>query len=311
MKIANIGLVTILGFLLAATGIVVPISWDYYKSKSSIELHHTGNVKLIESSNLSEKVQLVYDGRPIPILSRQTFSLINTGKTPILKKDLVQPLTVTFPDDVDILEVVEDAKSPKELEVEYTLSPDKKTLLISFPLLNPSDQSQFGVLLSGYTTTYSAKARIVGISNLKTIERVAELQGVKRKFSFVVFLVGFCTLILTLALFVGGIPELIEERTIKRGINDNSFQVPKYSSKDEYINFIKATFKQKSANDLKSLTVFVNTLPTNMPLEIPQQDQIAQKIIEYATKINVVPIFITSAITCSIGWWYVISNFIR
>lgn len=131
MKSLNFGVFAILGLFLAAGGILAPIIWDLYKTTSALELHHVSNIKLVESVELFEKLQLTYDGRPVSTLSRHTFSLINTGRTPILKNALILPPTLEFQGNVEILEVIEDATSPQDLDVTYTVQKTDNTVTVS------------------------------------------------------------------------------------------------------------------------------------------------------------------------------------
>lgn len=310
MKLRKFGLFTLLGLILAAIGIVAPIAWDWYKTKSVIELHHIANVRLVESSTLSKNIRISYNGRPTPVLSRHTFSIINAGRTPILKKDLVQPPTITFPNGVEILEVIEDAKNPKNLIVDYALSTKRDSVSISFPLLNPGDQSQFGVLLSGFTSDYSAHARIVGISKLTIVDSVEELRQVKRELPISVYVVLFIVMLLTFAL-AEGIFELIEENTIKAAIAGNKFEVPLYKARSDYLNFIRATFKKKTKSELKSIIEPVEAISPNLTLDESNHKQISQMVIEYAMKMNVGRVVLFFLILCIIGWGYVIISIIE
>lgn len=311
MKVANIGIISIVGLLLTTAGIVAPITWDWYKSRSSIELHHIANVKLIDSSELSKKIQLSYDGHLTPKLSRHTFSLINAGRTPILKKDLVQPLIIKFPNDVEVLEIIEDAKSPKDIDLEYNIGSDKRSVSISFSLLNAGDQSQFGVLLAGYATDYSAKSRIVGIRELKIIERVAEFREVKRKIPWSVYFVGVITAVISFVLIGGGIPAVYEERKFKSLIAENKFVVPFFNSKEEYAYFIRTTFSRKSDSRIKSLLRYVDTILSDGNIDALRHEKVTQAIIRYANNMNEIPFFIVILLLCGIGWLYVISSIFR
>jgi len=310
MKVRRFGLFTLLGLILAAIGIVAPIAWDWYKTKSAIELHHIANVRLVESSNLSKNIQISYKGRPTPVLSRHTFSIINVGRAPILKKDLVQPPTITFPNGIKILEIIEDAKKPKNLKVDYALSTKGDSVSISFPLLNPGDQSQFGLLLSGFTSDYSAHARIVGISNLTIVDNVEELRQVKRELPISVWIVLFIVITLTMALATG-IFQLIEENTIKAAIASNKFEVPLYKARSDYLNFIRATFKEQTKSDLKPIIEPIEAIPPNQTLDESNHKQISQMIIDYAMKMNAGRVVLFVSILCIIGWGYVIISAIK
>ena len=307
MRSLNVGVVTVLGLILAAVGILAPIGWDWYKTSSALELHHVANIKLVERASLPEKLQLTYDGRSIPTLSRHTFSLINTGRTPILKDDLKLAPTITFEGDVELLEVVVDAHAPRDLDIRFTIESRTNSVVVSFPLLNPGDQIQFGVLLAGSTSDYTVKGRIVGITEIEVVDRVEEFLEVKEKIHFTVYFVGIMSLMLYFVIFGGGIPALIEDARIKAAIARNEFDIPKSDSKEDYIKFIRATFTRKTKK-LQPLTDFIEGLPSDVSLGDDYHDQIRKMVIEFAKKQNNLSAFIILLSLASLGSWYVLSN---
>lgn len=306
MKSTNVGLLTVLGVILAATGVVTPIIWDRYKTTSAIELHHIANFKLVERADLPEKLQLTYDGRRIPTLSRHTFSLVNAGRTAILKNDLIVSPTITFQGDVEILEVIEDARTPQNLNVSLEIRTDEKSVVISFPLLNPGDQVQFGILLAGFTSNYAATARIVGIRDLKIIDRVEEFREVKSRIPFTVYFVEFVSGVLIFTVFVGGIPEYMEDIKIQTAISRNEFNIPKGSSKEDYLNFFRLTFSNKSKKELQPLMNSVDMLPSGAELGEADHEKIRQAVIDYAKNQNVLPLMLVFVGLSILGWSYVL-----
>lgn len=157
---------------------------------------------------------------------------------------------------MDILEVIEDATSPQDLDVTYTVQKTDNTVAVSFSLLNPGDQTQFGILLSGFTSEYTARARIVGIQKFKVIERVVEFREVKGKTPVTVYVVGFFVLFL-LAGIIGGIIEIIEDYKIREAIASDTFDLPKGKPKEDYIEFLRYTFTHKIEKELRPLTSFI------------------------------------------------------
>ena len=309
IKPVNVGVFTVLGVILAAAGILTPILWDRYKTTLALELHHVANIKLVESADLPEKLQLTYDGHIIPTLSRHTFSLINTGRTPILKDALIVPLTITFQGNVELLEVTEDARSPQDLDVRYAIQANENSVVVSFSLMNPGDQVQFGVLLAGSTSDYTAKARIVGIRELKVIERVVEFLEVKETIPLTVYFVGGVSVILALIMFFGAIPELLEDSKIRDAIASDAFHLPNGKSKEDYLNFLRATFTYKTKKELEPLTSFIEGLPSDVPLGKEYHDQIRNLVIKYVKeKHAIVPVIIILGFLSGFGFLYVLSR---
>jgi hypothetical protein len=103
---------TMLTLILTAVGIVTPIAWDYLQvshySSTSAHFQFTSRWR----GPTVEKLQFRYNGRPVAALSKLSFVLSNTGRTPIRSNDIIAPPTITIPD-AGVLDVhIQSADSP-------------------------------------------------------------------------------------------------------------------------------------------------------------------------------------------------------
>lgn len=88
MQMKRSGLVGVTGILVGLLGVVGPIVWEYYKTKSEIKLRVVGTSTIISKPKKLDGLIITYDGEALDQLSKTVFSLINSGRTPILKKML-------------------------------------------------------------------------------------------------------------------------------------------------------------------------------------------------------------------------------
>ena len=128
------GFFATLGLLLAGLGIITPIIWDYYKTKSAIELHLLSTLALLDTTNKlnPEKLIITYDKKGVQNISKMQFRLTNIGAIPLRASDLEDPPTLIFPDDTQVLEFQKDRVAPENLEFTHTIDQTKRKLTIGF-----------------------------------------------------------------------------------------------------------------------------------------------------------------------------------
>ncbi|MDP1884871.1 MAG: hypothetical protein Q8L17_00245 [Polaromonas sp.] len=109
---------SLLGISSVAVGILGvggPIAWDYYKTKSAVE------IRLLETSVVIEKPQklaglvVTYGGEEVQELSKSLVIVTNTGRTPILHRDVVQAISLRFRPDSRLLDARIEAMTPSDL----------------------------------------------------------------------------------------------------------------------------------------------------------------------------------------------------
>jgi hypothetical protein len=91
MKGPNAGLLALITIVVGAVGTIAPILWDRYKVSSALELRCVSFETLVERSDELEKLTITYNGEGLKQISKADFVLINTGRTPIIEKDVVSP----------------------------------------------------------------------------------------------------------------------------------------------------------------------------------------------------------------------------
>ena len=199
------------GELTAGLGVVAPILWDLWNSRSEITLTLRQSATLVQKEQALEKLAIQYGGKPIDALSKIVFSLENTGRTAITNEDVITPLQLSF-SEAEVLEVNVGKSSPTDLGAQ--LEHDNKEVRIRFPLFNSGDAIEFNVLLSGKNVAYSASARIKNIKRLNVINEDDQVR-IKKKPGVGVYFVGVLSL-LFIAVFVSLVgEEKRKRRTLK------------------------------------------------------------------------------------------------
>ncbi len=295
----------LLGLVVAVIGIIAPIGWDRYKSQASLELQHISSLSLIESSGSLPKLELRYDGKVIKGASRLVFVLVNTGRTPILEKDLVSAPTISFEPGTMLLDVEREKAVPVDLDWNYKLDESTRSIRLEFALLNPGDSIQFGVLIGGRAPRYELKARVVGIKQVTVVDRTKEVQKAKRPISWTVYVVGATSTLFLLVLLVSAIPELIEERRVKTKLRDGSLPVPKNRTPEEYKTFVRSIYSKKIPSETRPLWEMFDDLPQDQALTADQQNQFEQTLSHYASRPHAIGYTILIAIVVVCGAVYV------
>lgn len=96
----------------------------------------------------TQKVSVLYDGRPISQLTKISALVINSGPIPIEKRDVERPSVLQFDDTkARIIEAHIVQKSPPGLEA--TVTTESNAVRIAHGLLNPGNSFAFEILLDG------------------------------------------------------------------------------------------------------------------------------------------------------------------
>ncbi len=234
MESGKFGLATTLGLALAALGLIAPIAWDRYKSKTDLQLQHLGTTTLLEADRSLEKVVVTYDGRAITSLAKVDVALVNTGRTAIREADLIAPPTIRFRPPVRVLEVRRESVTPENLESREAVV--GSNVALTFPLLNPGDYIKLGIIDTGAPVSFSADARVVGLAALRTVEkeqRVAE----RRPRPWLLIVVAFFTLVAVIAT-LGLFAEVRRDSKLRRRLKTERLLPVETADKSEYVLFV-------------------------------------------------------------------------
>ena len=256
---SKIGVPVIIGLLISSIGIVSPIIWDRYKSAASLELLLLLNTKIIEKSKELEKLTIIYDGKQIESISRLEFILINSGRKPILAKDLIKKPTISLLHIDDILEFKVESLSPKNIEFNKKIDTKSGKIIIGFPLLNPSDFIRFSLLVAAEKPKFTADARITGIKEMAVVDRSFEKPEKTKKISFWIYLVAFFTLFL-IGFFWLMVPELPKDLRARRKYKNSALLPTKNVTKNVYEEILEKDIKYKTEPELMPIKKYLSNI---------------------------------------------------
>ena len=194
-KIRTGNSLTLIAILIAAIGVLAPITWDWWTSSSEISLTKEHTVTIVEKKSDVENLTILYSGRQIDTLSKLSFELKNTGRTAITIDDLISEPLITL-DDGSILEANIDSSIPLNIDKSIELEGDSVT--IRFKLLNPGDSIKFSLLSNRINPGFSATARIKNVKALR-ISKLEDQVRVSGNIGFIVYVVSAFTLLFFIA----------------------------------------------------------------------------------------------------------------
>lgn len=242
--------------VIGALTIIAPIVWDYTKGKSELQLQLLGKSTLIEKDKGLDKLRVLYGDQEVQKLTRFSLLLVNSGRSPIVKDDLVSPPRIAFNETSKILESAVDGRSYDNLQVSLEISPTKTSASLWFPLLNPNDHIQISFLVEGDNPSFSSDARIKRIKELSFVDRRDELTTKRKTVSWLVYPVGFFTVLFLIVSF-SMISDARKMCRVKRKYLLSGADIPVFTNTDDYIRFlaedyhdVMGTTRLKAAFDL-------------------------------------------------------------
>lgn len=301
----------VLGIIIGVIGIAFPIAWDFYKTKSAVELQLTSFVTLVEKTDQLDKLSITYNGENLNQISRADFVFINTGRMPILQNDIISPPQIIFKQGIKILDVKIDSQQPANMNAAITLDSQKNSITITFPLLNPNDFIRFSVLIDTKNLEYESNARIAGVSELISTNKLAETSKVTKSTSWTVYPVGLIGVFFLFVAFISSLPNLRTEIRTRKLIGLNQFPIPKDQLPITYVDFIFNELRFAIIHDEKQKIIgWLKTLPQNTPLNQEQHKSVQNAVNRIARSAVNIPVFLT-LITFGIGGIiYVVLQFI-
>ena len=305
MKKSNIWAIT--GITIGVIGIVGPILWDYYISKSELYVKLLDVSKIIERPSKLDELIITYKGEELEELSKTVISVANTGRRPILNSDFIQPLSIQFSTNSKIVDAKIELMKPKDLGVSLVFNKLNRKVTFNIPLMNSGDLFTFSALSKTTITDFSASARIVGIRSLLIDKHIIDTVP-KKPIPWTVYPVALFTILMFLASFVG-ISHIPGERKFKKLIKEDKFIIPELNSKSQFINWINDYFIFITLKEKNELIEFVISLDEDPSFSITYEKDIINTIRRIFTK-SIPTIFIVFIVQLLVlfGVWYVFTN---
>lgn len=300
MDARKFGLPTVLGLVIAAIGVLTPIVWDRYQTKSTLELRSTSATTVVQVSDELEQLHISYAGTPISTLTRLQFSLVNSGRRPIRGADLISPPKISLLNDARLLDFQIERLDPTDLELEVHLDTANAAVELRFPLLNPGDVIEFSILAAGESPLFDVRARIVGISKIDVVSVADD----RRTIPWTVWPVGAFTLLLTLVLliFLTGLGKELQIRDLFRA---DALSIPSGAMRGWYRNHIETMLESKTDTELKAVYAVIDRLPENSAItedEIQPLRQAVGRAVGDVSTIWSALVFVV--VLVGVGWWF-------
>ena len=120
------------------------------------------------NSLIKQRVQVLYDGRPVDDLQLLNIRLTNAGTVPITTQDMERPIALVFNPEVQIL--LADVSEQRPANLGATLTQEATRITLQPMLLNAGDAVSIWMLVTGLKD-WRIDGRIVGV---KAIESPSE-----------------------------------------------------------------------------------------------------------------------------------------
>ena len=261
----RVGTTTLIGLLLAAVGVLIPIAWDYYRSRIQLELQHLATSILVQPSANIKGLQISFESRVIPNLSQLEFVLLNTGSRPIRGEDLVSKPTLRFVDGVVPLDVSTQSVTPDNLQHTLKIDSADRSVTLDFPLMNPEDRIRFTVLATGLAPDFTAAARIVGLNRLEVRDRRGAAEGDTRDLDWTMYALAvvsaFLLLISLLGIYATG-----KEKELARLAGRGLLVLPLGKTGVEYRLYITELYSALKEPELSRVMSYLDKVDGFVPL---------------------------------------------
>jgi hypothetical protein len=236
--------------ILAVLGVTVPIVWDYYKSTSAIDVQITGRSTIFSKPEKMDSLVITYNGEVLNELSKTTFSIVNSGRTPILKKDVALPISMQFEKTGNIIDAKIDNMHPTDLGASILFIKEKSVIVLDFPLLNPGDSIDFSILAATSNIKFDASGRIAGVASLLVKDISQEKAGKRTPWvTYPVAIFSFILALATLGVFMQLPAEVKTRKKFKRG----ELIIPQFASIADYESWVNTTFSFTTVKERKTL----------------------------------------------------------
>src|SRR5687767_6718618 len=79
MAFRNIGILPMVGVVFAVLGVVAPITWEWYRTRSSLDVRLLGRAEIIKRADGLDSIRVMHGSRTLRNVSKVSFSVANSG----------------------------------------------------------------------------------------------------------------------------------------------------------------------------------------------------------------------------------------
>ncbi|WOE82001.1 hypothetical protein RZO07_12535 [Pseudomonas protegens] len=246
---------TVLSLLLASLGVIAPIAWDWWSKRTQLTFETKSSAAVVSTALPMDKLELTYDGKKISELTRVVMTLKNTGRTAILKDDIVAPLTLSTSGG-ELMEAQVISRYPDNLDISAAIVRNQVVLQVS--LLNPGEFADIDLLISEKNPVLTPSGRIKNISEI-TLTDVSKTISIRTDIGLPMIILGvFGLFFITIAtlLFL----EVPKKRRALTLLERNNHEILFADSAAQARAYIYSDFNFLSSNNRKSADSAIDKL---------------------------------------------------
>jgi hypothetical protein len=161
---------TILGII----GIILSI-YLYTKQKRREFTYDVVSEFLLLNINeeVKKRIKVTFDDKNIENILLVIIKVWNSGSSPIIPQDYIEPLTIDYGNNIVLLNTEITEKTPKELKINYKI--DNNKIVLDPILLNSKDSFTIKAILNEEKCAIELKARIIGLSSIRNIKEEPQI----------------------------------------------------------------------------------------------------------------------------------------
>lgn len=296
--------IPIISLIVAAIAIVTPIRWDMHQSRIGLELQWLESSRIFAQPGNMERISISYGGKQISVLSKHVFSLVNTGRTPIRKQDVLEPVKIHLEEGIELLEVKSAITFPNNLDHSILIDSKQNTITIDFELLNPDDYIRLEMLVASLELDFVAQTRIVGLKELtvRDIRRhVTEIYGLSKS---VITLIWFAVIFAAILSIWGFYEAVFKEPKLIKARKAGKYDLSESTSAGDIQKIIEEYFSHRIDDELRSFKLILSAYNTSDIVKEKDRSLLEKELKELAKYSYVsVTIGIVGLILVGIVWW--------
>jgi hypothetical protein len=213
------GLTKALQIVVPLTGVtiaVISLVFTLAAKRKELTCSYLGSDKVVslEVRGIDPQLKMEFLGQPVASLVKMNFVLRNTGAAGLKADDVKEPLGLQFPEEVSIVNSVEERTTPSGFSFHTTALRDRRLVTLDFLLLNSGDEAFFSVYLCNSKPALPQfRGRVVDVTRLLMLDDsvlgrpnpfpLANSRAVRRVTYWILFSFNVLLSLLVLSIIVG------------------------------------------------------------------------------------------------------------
>ena len=260
MKLRNLDYLGIAGLVVGVLGVIGPIAWDHLKTKDELSVALIDQAQVIGQYQKIDGLQVSYRGNEVSELSKGTLLIENSGRTPILGRDVVSPLFIQFGKESLPIDLKVSRVEPSDLAVQLDYQKALNGAFIKFPLLNPGDRVWVSALYQAAKLNFSASGRIAGLSHITVNTNPQSLKDKSTSQTTTAIVVGFFALLMLILGSIGA-KMTFDEYRFKLKVKAGTFALPTLNTRKEVVSYVTSKFDFTTIREMVPLLDKIYSFP--------------------------------------------------